>query len=247
MSSPVHWLQPPRPGQPALLCLPYAGGDGHLFRHWAAELSTLAGGVALGWAELPGRGAHFGMPPLTRIEAQRDWLLPALQALPAPLTLFGHSMGALTAFELAHALRARGSTPLIRVMVAAHEAPGRLHGRPALHTLPESAFIERLGRFAGTPEEVLQHPELLALMIPRLRADFEACETYRPPTRQPLDVPLVAYGGADDPDVPPSALLHWAPLTQAGFEAVVLPGHHFFLHHAREALLRDIARRLKPE
>ncbi len=241
MSTHVHWAQPPLPGRPALLCLPYAGGDGSAFRSWPMALGARSG---VAWAELPGRGAHFRVPALRRISEQVHWLLPEVRAITPPLVIFGYSMGALIGFELAHALRQVGAPTPALLMVAAHQAPGRPARRETLHTLPEPEFLRHLAAFEGTPAGVLEHAELRQLLTPRLRADFEACETYEPAGRAPLDVPLVVYGGAADREVPPETLLHWAPLTRAGFDCVLLPGHHFFLHSGGDVLLRDVERRL---
>lgn len=238
----IHWAAGGG-GPVSLLCLPYAGGDGGAFRSWPQRLRARA---SVGWAELPGRGDHFREPPLRRIEEQVRWLLPEVQAVAPPLVVFGYSMGALVGFELAHALREAGLAMPALLLVAAHQAPGRPMRRERLHCLPDDEFVSRLADFEGTPQEVLQHDELLQLLTPRLKADFEACETYQPPPRLPLDVPLVAYGGVADREVPPGALLHWAPLTRGRFEAVLLGGHHFFLHGAAEALLQDVERRLQP-
>jgi surfactin synthase thioesterase subunit len=241
MGARIRWSRPSASAQPSLLCLPYAGGDGAAFRPWLARLGARA---RVGWAELPGRGDFFGEPPLRRIAEQVEWLLPSAREIAPPLAIFGYSMGALIGFELAHALRELGAPAPALLMVAAHNPPGRPSRREALHALPEDEFLRRVAAFEGTPAEVLGHAELLALLTPRLRADFEACETYQLAARAPLEIPLVVYGGMDDPEVPPAGLLHWAVLTRAQFECVLLPGHHFFLYSAGESLMRDVNKRL---
>ena len=120
----------------SLLCLPYAGGDGAAFQQWPARLGHRA---RVGWAELPGRGSHFRHPPLRRIADQVQWLVAAVRAVPPPLVLFGYSMGALIAFEVAHALRVAGAPQPALLLVAAHPAPGRPMRDQPLHTLPESS------------------------------------------------------------------------------------------------------------
>lgn len=237
----VRWAQPSKPGQPTLLCLPYAGGDGTVFRAWPGALGARSG---VAWAELPGRGDHFGLAALRRIAEQVHWLLPEVRAIASPLVIFGYSMGALIGFELAHALCSAGAHAPALLMVAAHHAPGLSPRSQMLHALPQPEFVRQLAAFEGTPAGVLDHAELLQLLTPRLRADFEACETYAPAARQPLDVPLVAYGGVADREVLPGALLHWAAFTRASFDCVLLPGHHFFLHGSADVLLRDVAWRL---
>lgn len=240
MGAHIHWHG--APGAVSVLCLPYAGGDGSVYRHWP---TALGGRARVGWAEFPGRGEHFALAPLRRIAQQVQWLLPEALAVPTPLVIFGYSMGALIGYELAHALREAGAPSPALLAVAAHHAPGRAPLHDPLHQLTGAEFVRRLAAFEGTPAEVLGNAELLALLEPRLRADFEACETYLPQDRALLTVPIVAYGGVADSEVPLEALLHWAPLTQSRFECVPLPGHHFFLHAQAAALTRDLGVRLR--
>jgi medium-chain acyl-[acyl-carrier-protein] hydrolase len=239
MGAHIHWHG--ATGAVSLLCLPYAGGDGTTYRQWPASLGAHA---RVGWAELPGRGEHFGLAPLRRIEQLVQWLLPEALAVPAPLVIFGHSMGALIGYELAHALREACARPPALLALAAHHAPGRAPQHDPLHALPRDEFVRRLAAFEGTPAEVLRNAELLALMEPRLRADFEACETYTPQQRDLLPTPIVVYGGVADAEVPLETLLHWAPLTKGRFDCVLLPGHHFFLHAQATTLTRDLCGRL---
>jgi surfactin synthase thioesterase subunit len=124
----IHWHG--ASGGVSLLCLPYAGGDGSIYRHWPA---ALGGRARVGWAELPGRGDHFAAAPLRRIAQQVQWLLPEALAVPAPLCIFGHSMGALIGYELAHALREAGAPAPAMLAVAAHPAPGRALRHDPLH------------------------------------------------------------------------------------------------------------------
>lgn len=198
-STRIRWPQSVENAAFRLVCIPCAGGDARMFADWQRQLGA---GVAVGRAELPGRGSHFSMPALRTIEDAVGWLLTALERLDGQqFGLFGHSMGALIAYEIAHALRARkASMPLI-LMVAAHRAPHLPGDRPPIHQLPDGEFIERVAELDGLPAELLANPELVQLLTPRLRADFEACETYVPRDHRPLDLPLTAYGGTADPDV----------------------------------------------
>ena len=225
----------------SLLCLPHAGGDATAFRSWPHHLADVA---RVGVAELPGRGHFFGLPAVRRIVDQVEWLLPEVSRIDSPFVLFGYSMGALLALELAHALRDAQSPAPLLVMLAAHAPPDCRTGDEKLHALADPEFVERLAEFDGMPAEVLQHRELLQLIAPRLRADLEACETYAPASRTALDVPLVVYGGVADREVPHPLLLHWARHSRARLECVLLPGRHFFLQTALPALIADVRARL---
>jgi medium-chain acyl-[acyl-carrier-protein] hydrolase len=238
----IRWPQSAEKAAFRLVCIPCAGGDARMFADWQRQLGA---GVAIGLAELPGRGSHFSMPALRTIEDAVVWLLTALERLDGQqFGLFGHSMGALIAYEIAHALRARkASMPLI-LMVAAHRAPHLPGDRPPIHELPDCEFIKRVAELDGLPAELLANPELVELLTPRLRADFEACETYVPRDYPPLDLPLTAYGGTADPDVSTDDLVAWRAHTRGPFRMVMLPGTHFFIERSRNALMRDIATRL---
>jgi medium-chain acyl-[acyl-carrier-protein] hydrolase len=236
----ITW-RAPRERELLLLCLPYAGGDASAYRSWSARLST---SVRVGCAELPGRGDFFRLQSLRRLADQVEWLLPEVREISTPLAIFGYSMGALLAFELAHALRAAHARAPVLLMLAAHAPPS--HGTRAriLHTLPDDEFVRGVASFDGTSPEVCANAELMELLLPRLRSDVEACENYAPPPRPPLDVPFVIYGGVADAEVPHGALLHWAPLSRGRFDCVLLPGGHFFLQTSFDTLILDVNRRL---
>lgn len=227
----------------SLLCLPYAGGDASAYRAWSARLTT---SVRVGRAELPGRGDFFRLQSFRRLADQVEWLLPEVREVSTPLAIFGYSMGALLAFELAHALRAARAPPPVLLMLAAHAPPGHGPRSEILHTLPDDDLVRRVVSFEGMSPEVCANAELLELLLPRLRSDVEACESYAPPPRPPLDVPLVIYGGVADAEVPHADLLHWAPLSRGRFDCVLLPGGHFFLHTSFDTLILDVNRRLHP-
>src|SRR5262249_6785221 len=124
----------------------------------------------------------------------------ALRALTdRPVVLFGHSMGALIAYELAREWRRRGIPGPQRLIVSGHAAPHRPARGRVLHALPDDEFRSELRRLNGTPEGVLENEELLQAFLPTLRADFALCETYTCTNEPPLDVPIVAVGGIGDP------------------------------------------------
>jgi medium-chain acyl-[acyl-carrier-protein] hydrolase len=210
-----------------LFCFPYAGGLATVYRPWAALLPS---DVELCAIELPGRGARLKEAPVRQlmalVEAAADGLRPALDR---PFALFGHSMGALVAFELARRLSAQGLAPL-HLFVSGHAAPHLDSVEPPMHPLPDGEFIARLRDLNGTPPEALQDPELMEIMLPILRADFIACEQHVPAPEPLLDVPMSAFGGIDDPEVSAERLEAWRPYTTRRFVARRFPGDHFFLN-----------------
>jgi medium-chain acyl-[acyl-carrier-protein] hydrolase len=162
-----------------------------------------------------------------------------------PFALFGHSMGSLVAYELARVLRRTGLPTPAHLFVSGRRAPQMLREPQTFHDLPDARFIERLRELSGTPEEVLQHPELIAFVLPTLKADFAVCETYMYRPEPALECPISAFGGLTDADVSRDELAAWAQLTRGPFRMEFFPGGHFFLHDSRPGLLAAITADLR--
>ncbi len=189
--------------------------------------------------QLPGRGSRFQEVPYTALAPMLDAIVPSIVALSdRPFAFFGHSMGACVAFELARRLRAGGGPMPVHIFVSGCVAPELLGDRPRRHDLPAGELIAQLRRLGGTPEEVLCDRELMALVLPLVRADFAVLETHRHLPQPPLSVPIDALGGADDPVVSAAALDAWRGSTSKGFARRMYPGGHFYLQGARDAVLR---------
>jgi len=238
----VRLNHPLVPSRLRLYCLPYAGGSARVFQSWR---DILPSDMALLGVEYPGRGRRISERALDRIDVLATELVAALaEAPPGPYALFGHSMGALAAFEMSHQLANRGAPAPILLAVSGHGAASLPSTDSPVHAGPDDAFLARLRELNATPPEVLEMPELLELMMPILRADFCAAETYVPARRPKLDIPIVAYGGLRDRDVARDQLQAWANETTARCTARMFPGDHFFLRTARDSLVRTLARDL---
>jgi medium-chain acyl-[acyl-carrier-protein] hydrolase len=239
------WLLPARPNPNAalrLFCFPYAGGAARIFRSWSQRLPP---SVEVCAVQLPGRGSRLREPPFTDLDALIRALAAALLPyLDQPFAFFGHSMGALIGFELAQRLRVRESPGPIQLFVSGHRAPQLERDELPSYDLPEPEFLEELRRINGTPGEVLEHPELIQLMLPLLRADFKVVQDYLYAPRQPLDSPIMAFGGLQDADVSREQMAAWREQTTAEFSLHMLPGDHFFVHTSEALLLEVLSRRL---
>lgn len=197
-----------------------------MFRRWPALMPPAVQVRAL---QLPGREEKFGERPLMDIGLIAEWAFAELGTLPAlNLALFGHSMGALVAFELAHHLKSRG-IPVSALIVSACRAPRTLRPSPDLCLPTDREITARLREAGGTPEEVLRNPQLLQALYGTLRADYHAVDSYRCTHGDLLSIPIYAYGGAEDPLVPPDELNAWQDETTASFSLTTLPGDHFYL------------------
>jgi medium-chain acyl-[acyl-carrier-protein] hydrolase len=195
--------------------------------------------------QVPGRETRFREPAFTRlpplIEALAESLRPYLDR---PFAFFGHSLGALVAYELARRLRRDGGPEPVHLFVSGCAAPQTRTRVTSLHTLPLPEFREELRRLNGTPAAVLQNDELLELLLPTLRADFALCETYAYAAGPPLTYPVCAWGGLGDDTVARQDLEAWRDLTTAPFRLRMVPGDHFFLQGARRLLLQGLAQEL---
>jgi medium-chain acyl-[acyl-carrier-protein] hydrolase len=214
-----------------------------IFREWPRNLPD---DVEVCSLELPGRDTLISRPAIRHLPELVDHLSGGFAALTSlPYVLFGHSLGALIAFELARRLR-RDRLPLPEALcVSGHRAPHLPDPRRPLHALPDPQFAAELDRLQGTPPEVLAHRELMDLFLPLLRADFTLAETYRYTPERPLPMPLLAWGGADDAEVSREEVAAWEQHTSVFFRLRLLPGSHFFVHSAVDLLTRSLAGELQ--
>jgi medium-chain acyl-[acyl-carrier-protein] hydrolase len=163
-----------------------------------------------------------------------------------PYAIFGHSMGGLIAFELTRALRAAGRPQPVHLFVSAIEAPGTPALRPRLGSAPDAEVKRALRSLNGTPPALLDNDELMALMMPVVRADFSVLETYEFREEPPLSMPITVFGGRSDQAVPPSVLSGWHRQSSRGARLQLFPGGHFFLQSAESDVVRAVARALEP-
>jgi len=222
-----------------LVCLPHAGASATMFVPWAGELPT---DVELVAAQLPGRGARRHEPAATRLGDLLDELREGLSPwLDAPVALFGHSMGALLAFELAR--RLRGVAKIAWIVVSGHRAPHIPLRTAPLHRLDDAQLAEAIRGLGGTPDVLLRDADLLRLLLPTLRADFEAAETWTHRTDEVLDCPLLACAGLDDPHVTDEDLEGWRVHTRADFQCRRVRGDHFDVLAPGGPIVTELARR----
>ena len=230
-----------------LFCFPYAGGEAQVYRRWTEVLPPE---VEVCPVQLPGRGSRLYETPFVRVKPLLDVLASALLPyLDRPFALFGHSMGAILAFELARRLKAEHDLEPQHLFVSGRPAPGVPDPNPPTYSLPEPEFLDELRRLNGTPPEVLEHPELMQLLIPLIRADFELVQTYSYEPGPALDCPISAFGGLQDAEIPQENMEAWHQHTRSYFLRRMLPGDHFFFKTAQPLFLQllssDLAGYLK--
>lgn len=236
------WLAFPGAAAPAacqLLCFPFAGGGASFYRGWAARSSPA---LAVLPVQLAGREYRLAEPPETDmprlLEALERTLLPLLGRR---LALFGHSLGALIAAALAQRLTLLGRPPC-HLFVSGAAAPHLPRRRPALHLLPDDAFARAIAALNGTPPAVLEHPRLMELFLPILRADCRLGETFRLDPGQPLGCDVTVLAADDDPFLDRDNVPAWAEITRGRTTIRRFPGDHFYLLPILDALFRDVVR-----
>lgn len=238
----LHNYKPKPHARLRLFCLPYAGGSALIYRSWQ---ETLPPGVEVCQVQLPGRGLRVREDPLTDHTSLVQALAEGLRTyFDKPFAIFGHSMGAMLGFELSHLLKRERNLEPEHLLVSARRAPQVPSLEPPTHHLPEAEFVTAVSRLNGLPKEVLEHPELMQLMVPLLRADFAVCETYAYTPGPSLSCPITAFGGLQDREVTREQMQPWGEQTTGRFTLRMLPGDHFFINTARPDLLRLVAQTL---
>jgi medium-chain acyl-[acyl-carrier-protein] hydrolase len=239
--NPADWIARAQPNPAArlrLFCVPFAGAGDAVFRTWGQSLPADIEVCAL---RLPGRDHRRAEPPFSRltplIHALADALAPELSR---PYALYGHSMGARVAFELAREQRRRNQPAPLLLAISGRPAPHH-PTRDPLHALPTDQLIARIRRLGGTPDAILHEPELMARFLPVVRADLAVneIEPHRP--EPPLACPIVAFGGTHDERCHPEELEAWRDHTTGPFSAHFFPGGHFFVTTAARELLASLS------
>jgi medium-chain acyl-[acyl-carrier-protein] hydrolase len=235
----------PPPVHFRLICFPPAGIGAAIFRNWASELP---GDLELCAVQLPGRTIRLGEPAMTSIPQLVEAITEAIAQLPErKFVFFGHSLGAILASEVARRLTARALPLPSHLIVSGRRPPQFQDPNPPIGDLPDAEFVAAIDRrYGGIPKEILANPDVLALLLPGLRADMVALETFRPGPRPPLPIPISAFGGASDPMTPIVHLEAWKLETLGAFETRAFPGGHFYLDSQRNSVLSEIARIIAP-
>ncbi|WP_150244393.1 thioesterase II family protein [Nocardiopsis quinghaiensis] len=242
MTTPFTRPREPRDAALRLFVFHHAGGSAASFFPLVRELPEDWEPVLY---DLPGHGRRRSEDPLGDIPRMVERAVDELEReLDGPFALFGHSLGAVVAFETAHALTARGRRPLWLGVSgrAAPTLPAR--GARGIHELDDAALLASLNSVGGgMPDRVAEVPEFRRRFLRLVRADLGAVGSYRPaPDRAPLTCPVTAYAGDTDPWAPTESVAAWRDQTSAAFTRRTLPGGHFyFVDHGPGRLARELA------
>jgi len=227
-----------------LFCLPHAGAGAAGYHGWKRLLPAA---IEVCPVQIPGRENRLSEPPYLDSEALiEETALAMAGSLDLPYAIFGHSMGALLALDLALRLREHGQPEPAYLFVSGRNATHVPMKHGSIHTLSDEEFLDALAiRYGGLPREILETPELLELYLPILRADLTLLETHIYRERAPLGCPIAAFAGVEDRNVSEAGLLAWGEHTTGPFESRRFEGDHFYISGiSRGELLELIAARL---
>src|SRR5579871_3316801 len=234
MTSPWIEFRPERRDARArVLCVPYAGGSAQVYHALARSMPER---IEVGAVQLPGRWNRRQEPLLTRVtDASRNLADEIARLSATPYALFGYSVGGLIAFETARILArdAKQQQPHALIL-AAIGAPTERPRLPHLHMLSDAEFISRIAhRYpGGIPPAIFDEPDLLAMLLPVLKADTKMFETYDYRPGEPLRCPIYTIAGEQDPVCPPASMAAWQKETTGSLFTETVAGNHFFINNA---------------
>ncbi len=239
------WCRRYRPAGTAtarLVCLPHAGGSASFFLPVSTALTPRVDVVSI---QYPGRQDRRAERPLTDLALLADQVHAVLRQQPElPLTLFGHSMGASLAFEVARRMEADGRAP-VRLFASGRRAPSVFRAE-TVHRLDDAGFLAEIRRLNGTSSLVLDDDEIMRAALPALRADYEAAELYRGAPGATVSCPITVLTGDRDPKTSLDDAHAWARHTTSGsFDVKVFKGGHFFLSDQADDVIKILDRHFR--
>ena len=221
-----------------LFCFPCAGGGTGLYVPWRARLAPQ---IEICAARLPGREMRYRERPIACMEQLVSELIDAmLPLLDRPYALFGHSLGASVAYEVAKSLIEKGLALPKHLFVSARRVPHRQLERPPIASLSDREFLEVLRGLGGTPSQVLDDCEILRAFLPSLRVDFTIADRYTGKSLEPIPIPITGLCGDADSEANLADMAEWADYSFRSFESKCFQGDHFYLKPQQDAVLAQI-------
>ncbi len=240
---PTSWLirQPNASRRLRLYCFPYSGGNAVSYSPWQRELDPAIEVCAV---QLPGRGARFREKPYSSFSTLIEALAELIRHQDnLPFAFFGHSLGAMMAFELARYCRQHGLPMPEHLFASGCNAPAYRSKTKSkrLHELEDDALIDALKDFNGTPQEILENRELMNLVLPMIRADFALGADYKYQAGPPLEIPITVLAGKQDKHVELKGVEAWRKETVKDCRIHWFEGDHFFINSERSAVLECLS------
>ncbi len=241
--SPDRWLiplTPSRSGGVRVVLFPYAGAGASIYRSWSKFFDAQHECFAI---QPPGRETRFAEDLLINVSDYAKHASQAIQHLPAdrPLILFGHSLGALAAYETAVALLQAGRS-IASLVVSGRQDPDSPSKREPISHLDDKEFVRQMATYNGTPAQVLENAELLELLLPMIKADFSMSEKYAGRAGATLDCPVLALGSTQDDWLDPESVDRWRAVTSGEFQTKWFEGDHFYLNQHTQKLVEFLTK-----
>lgn len=224
-----------------VLCFPFAGAGASAFRR-CQEYPTEV--LRICPVQLPGREERFDEPPHGDVQqAVADLFGEVMELVDGSprVALFGHSLGAVLAYETAHQLTRLDGLTVVQLFVSGSPGPWTRRERRATG-LTDDAFVARVREFAGYAHPALEHPELRDMLLPTLRADVAMHEDYLAPPGGPLAAPITSIRGTSDELVSAEQSAEWAAATSVRWQSIEVDGNHMYLVDSPAELVRLMAR-----
>jgi pyochelin biosynthetic protein PchC len=237
MGAWVRRFHPSPDAAARLICFPHAGGAATYYFPVAKALAPRVDVLAI---QYPGRQDRRGEPSVDDARTLAELIVPELRPwLDRPVAFFGHSLGATVAFEVALRLE-REDVRLLRLFASGRRAPSRYRDE-RVHQRDDAGLIAEMRRMEGTDSQLIEDADLLGMILPALRSDYRAAETYRYQPGPPLSCPVTAMVGDHDTQATLDEAAGWAEHTTGKFDLEVFPGGHFYLNTETAAVLKSIS------
>ena len=234
----------PLKNQARVFLFPHSGAGASAYNQWPEYFEQ--SGIDLISVQLPGRENRFGDKAISHLPLLIDNLLSAITPLTdKPFIFFGHSLGALIAFELCRALRRKGLPLPSQLFASAFHPPKLPNPNKELHQLSQRSFIDGIREYGNTPDKVLSNEMLMDILLPMLRADFSLHETYQYREELPLSCPITIFKGSNDTFAKPEDMHHWHQETSASYEEIEYKGQHFFINEHRQSISQRLVNSLE--
>jgi surfactin synthase thioesterase subunit len=244
MTSTDPWVRRYRegaPDAPRLICFPHAGGAASYFYPYARALTPAIDVLAV---QYPGRQDRYTEPHVQNVQELAAQITTALRPwTDRPFAFFGHSMGAILAFEVARNFQRDGAAMPDRLFVSGRRAPSCLRDE-FVHRQDDRGLLDDVRTLAGTDQRLLADEEMLQMVLPTIRSDYTAIETYTMAPGPPITCPITVLIGDSDPKSTVPEARAWETHTTEECVVKVFPGGHFFLDPHRQDVLDLIVAQL---